>query len=75
MAEVITKEATKDYWTELSRSTRENWRRGENSLAARDSKPRRARIDTRATPAFSNLQNFSKSYSNLLEKDFSSFSK
>jgi len=32
-----------------------------------------ARIYPRATPMFSNLQKFSKSYSNLLEKDFSSF--
>jgi len=49
--------------------------RGKLSLATRDTKPRRARIDPRASPLISNLQKFSKSYSKLLEKEFSSFSK
>jgi hypothetical protein len=53
-----------------SRSSRTN-----QQLATRDTKPRRARIDPRASPLFSNLQKFSKSYSKLLEKKFSSFSK
>jgi hypothetical protein len=41
----------------------------------RDSKRCRARIHPRVTPTFSKLQKYSKSYFNLLEKDFSSFSK
>jgi len=47
----------------------------EPCMATRDTKPRRARIDPRVSPLFSNLQKFSKSYSKLLEKEFSSFSK
>jgi hypothetical protein len=69
------KEATKDRAMEVSRCVQEKWRRGGKLLVAQDSKPRRPRIDPRVTPLFSNLEKFGKSYSKLLEKQFSSFSK